>query len=600
MAIHAVFTRAKITLGLSLLALLLVCLTFAWITSDAMAHLPFLKGRSEGRSFSASQDNLVDQRPWQTAEALAALAVTAEENDYAREAERLADHEVDQAFASALRQANTQRHTLTGEALTLSQKVAQFQELVKQDQDRVKRLTAAAVPSNSAAAPDDLSNDLDVAKAQLGLDADELNDAQGDLARAVGDQRTRIQQELAARQAEMKKFDAQSANGGQVAVVAARRYGTVLGRVEAWFDQRARYDLIEQAARQAQADTAALTKEHDQLENRSQAAASSPADKFSRIAFLNNRAAQSQVLAVYDDRIQGQKQLATLYGKWADQVQLQHRIVLHLLLQSFALILFIVICVIVFDGLARHLIDRPGMDRRRMQTLRVIFKVGIQLAGILLVLLVIFGTPSQMPTILGLATAGLTVVLQDFILAFFGWFVLMGKNGIRVGDWVEINGVGGEVVEIGLFRTSLLETGNWTDTGHPTGRRVTFINSFAINGHYFNFSTTGQWMWDEISLSIPPGDDTYEVVELVHQAVLKETEKQARQAEEEWKRGTRKDGLSHFSADPAVDIRPSAAGISMVVRYVTRASDRFEVRNRLYQSVIGLLHKQLTPPSQNA
>ena len=79
----------------------------------------------------------------------------------------------------------------------------------------------------------------------------------------------------------------------------------------------------------------------------------------------------------------------------------------------------------------------------------------------------------------------------------------MGKNGIRVGDWVEINGVGGEVVEIGLFRTAMLETGNWTDKGHPTGRRVTFINSFAIKGQYFNFSTTGQWMWDEIEVTFP-------------------------------------------------------------------------------------------------
>ncbi len=102
---------------------------------------------------------------------------------------------------------------------------------------------------------------------------------------------------------------------------------------------------------------------------------------------------------------------------------------------------------------------------------------------------------------------GLTVVFQDFILAFFGWFVLMGRNGIRVGDWVEINGVGGEVVEIGLFRTALLETGNWTDKGHPTGRRVTFINNFAITGQYFNFSTAGQWMWDEIGVNVPSGED---------------------------------------------------------------------------------------------
>ena len=71
---------------------------------------------------------------------------TAEENEYARDAERLADHEVDQAFASALRQANlqAQHRVLTGDALALSQKVAQLKQLVKQDQAQVDSLTAAS------------------------------------------------------------------------------------------------------------------------------------------------------------------------------------------------------------------------------------------------------------------------------------------------------------------------------------------------------------------------------------------------------------------------------------------------------------------------
>jgi len=211
---------------------------------------------------------------------------------------------------------------------------------------------------------------------------------------------------------------------------------------------------------------------------------------------------------------------------------------------------------------------------------------------LLLIVLIVFGTPLQMPTIGGFTTAGLTVALQDFILGFFGWFVLMGKNGIRVGDWVEINGVGGEVVEVGLLHTTLLETGNWTDKGHPTGRRVTFINSFAVKGQYFNFSTTGQWMWDEIMFSIPASGDAYAVIELIYRAVVKETEEKARLAEEEWKRVARKNDLSRFTADPAVNLRPGLYGVEIVVRYVTRASDRFEMRNRLYQCVISLLHKE--------
>ena len=230
-----------------------------------------------------------------------------------------------------------------------------------------------------------------------------------------------------------------------------------------------------------------------------------------------------------------------------------------------------------------------------MHTLRTILELGIQVLGGVLILLVIFGTPQQMPTILGLATAGITIVLQDFILAFFGWFFLMGKNGIRIGDWVEINGVGGEVTEIGLIYTTLLETGNLEDKGHPTGRRIAFINSFAIRGQYFNFTTTGQWMWDEITVSIPATDDIQAMADRIHGAVIRETEENSRIAEQEWKRGARGDGLSRFSATPVVNLRPSASGIDVQVRYVARASERFDVRNRLYQDVVNLLHEKNTP-----
>ncbi|QEE26720.1 mechanosensitive ion channel [Terriglobus albidus] len=593
---RTVFGRTKLVLLLALAALLVFFLVVSWTTRDSMAHLPFLKGQGKARVL-ADQDTLVDTRPWQTAQALASLAVTAEEVEYARQAEKLADHEVDQAFASALRlaSAQVQHKSLSGEALELSQKVKELQTLVKQDQAAVQALTPASAPaasaSGGAAQAVANSDDLEIAKAQLGLDTDQLADAQQDLARAVGDQRSRIQEELAEREAAVKKYDSEAHGNTQTAVLSAGQYGTLAGRIRAWMNQRSRYQLIQQALQQANADIAALTAQHNALEAKANSAAASGDDHASRLASLKERAAERQILSIFDDRIQSQQQLADVYRKWSDQVLLQHRIVLHLLLQSLAVIVAILICMVLTDMLLLRLLERPALDRRRKQTLQTILQLGIQVLGILLILLVVFGSPRQMTTILGLATAGLTVVLQDFILAFFGWFVLMGRNGIRVGDWVEINGVGGEVIEINLFRTTMLETGNWTAKGHPTGRRVTFINSFAIRGQYFNFSTTGQWMWDEISVSIPASDNTYEVVEEIHNVIVQETEKSARLAEDEWRRSTRQYGLSQFSADPAINLRPSGAGIDLVIRYITRASERFETRNRLYQRVIDVMHK---------
>ena len=569
-----------------------------------MAHLPFLQGRGGGAQASAG---LVDQRPWQTVAALAPLAVSAEEQEFAREAERLADHEVDQAFAMALRQAALETHTLTGDALALQQKMTNLQGLVKEDQARVTDLTAklAAATKDKSPTADSSSDDLDFAKAQLQLDSDELNDASDDLARVSGDKRGQIQAELTARQAAMKKYDEQASSGAQTAVVSVKRYGTLAGRIGAWFDQRSRMDSLRQAKAQTDADVATLTAQHTDLDKKTSVATATVNDgggtaaddsMKGKVARMGKVHALAQIHSILEDRLQTQQQLSTVYGKWIAQVESQHRIVMHLIWQSLTGVATVVLLgVLVWWGLMalldRVAASRSAMDLRSLHTLRVIASLGIQLVTLLVLLVAVFGAPNQVPTILGLATAGLTVVFQDFILAFFGWFVLMGKNGIRVGDWVEIDGVGGEVVEIGVFRTSLLETGNWTDKGHPTGRRVTFINNFAISGQYFNFSTAGQWMWDEISVHVPEGDDANKIIQAIHDAVLKETEKDAKLAESEWKSSPKQHGLSQFSAQPSVDMRPAASGIDVIVRYVTRAGDRFEMRNRLYQSVIELLHK---------
>jgi small-conductance mechanosensitive channel len=262
--------------------------------------------------------------------------------------------------------------------------------------------------------------------------------------------------------------------------------------------------------------------------------------------------------------------------------------------------LWILLIVFAIYMLGR-LIDRYFLelthDKRRLVTLRAVVWFAAQAVGVLLIAFVVFGMPSQTPTVLGLAGAGLTVALKDFIVGFVGWFVLMGRNGIRVGDWVEINGVGGEVVEISLLRTTLLETGNWTDSGHPTGRKVTFVNSYAIEGHYFNFSTSGQWLWDELTVSVAGGQNPYPVIEAIQKLVVKETEGNTNAAEEEWQKATTRYRAQNFSAKPAINLRPTGGGVEVHVRYITSAQDRQATRAHLYEAIVKLLHGKEAQPA---
>ena len=584
------FGRTRLFSVIALLILLALCLVFSWATRGAMANLAFLRSRQ-----TLPGQSLVDLRPWQTAQTLASLAVTAEEKEYAREAEHLADHEVDQAFAAALRQAelDTRSRVLTGPALALSQKVAQLRQEIAQDQSLVDQLkaksAAPAAPGKNPAPSTAPSDALDVAQAQLGLDSDELNDTQRDLDRATGNLSVRIQQQLASHEASMQQYDNQLHAPGQSAVVSEQAHHTLIARLKAWFDQRARYATIQQALDAARSDTAAITAEHNALETKAEAPPATAVPL--TLSQIQNRSAERQILAIDDDRIQTSQQLADVYSKWSAQLLVQHQIVLHLIVVSLEWILLIVLGMILGDTLVRRLMSRPSFDRRQTQTLRTILEVSVQVIGILLIALVLFGPPQQTATLIGLATAALTIALQDYILAFLGWFVLAGRHGIRVGDMVEINGVSGEVLEVGLIGTTLLETTSLLEQGEPTGRRVSFLNSFAIRGQYFNFSSDSQWMWDEISVSVPAGQDVYALAKSVEQAAHDETGESSRLAEQEWTHSLRGAALTQPKADPIVTLRPSGGSIEIRVRYVTCARGRSEVRDRLFRTILALLHE---------
>src|ERR1700751_1275564 len=134
--------RARMVIVLIMLIVLAVTVAGAFLTRGVMAYLPFLQARKGSWTGAYLPLGIVDQRPWQTAAALAALAQSAEERKLAREAERVADHEVDQAFSQSLRQASLERPNLSGKALALQQRVAELQETIKKDQAWIVSLSA--------------------------------------------------------------------------------------------------------------------------------------------------------------------------------------------------------------------------------------------------------------------------------------------------------------------------------------------------------------------------------------------------------------------------------------------------------------------------
>jgi len=560
------------TIGVALLLLTSVAAYFA--TRDS--------GTGPATTPASRRNPLVDDRLVETARRLSAVADTVEEQDLAREALELADHELDQAFATALRQAAAVPPPASGALLDLNNRIARLTARMAAYQKRITQLTP------QAAADERVAEELAVLKAQQNLDEDEREDAQQDLERQGGDRHATLERALEQHEAVQKQPPPPLKSVGPVVKA------TLLEQVRLWLNLNGRDQQLLAARREAAEKAAALLNEHNGREAQSRVAPATPpiggaSVTESAVAQLRRRSDQTKTLSEYDKRIQACRQLTDVYSRWSAAVEARRRSALHGLVGSLAGVLSIVFGAILINrGIGQAF---RQTDRRRLHQLRTVSKLAVQVTGVLLVLLILFGPPTQMTTLIGLATAGLTVALKDFIVGFFGWFVLLGRNGLHIGDWVEIEGVSGEVIDIGLLKTVLLEVGNWTSTGHPTGRRVAFLNSFAIEGHFFNFSTAGQWLWDQLVVTLPSTADPYKIAEQIVELVGRETESDARQAEQDWRRVTAQYGVREFSAKPAVELRPGAAGLEVAVRYITRAPQRFEVKSRLFQVIVSLLHQ---------
>jgi small-conductance mechanosensitive channel len=562
---------------------------------------------------------LVDERPLQTARKLASLALDQDEQRFAQQAMKVADHEVDLAFAAGLRNATEHPVPLTPVAKQLYSHVSQAEATVKADEDRIdqlKKQLAAASPDRQ----DSIQQQIDLIHAQHEYDQDELDDAKEDLMRSGVDPLTRIQRQFNRHEDAEHAYDATHAQTPPNNVEVNYSAGNLISAVNAWRGLRGKVVQLEQARDEALQAESTLGQSHEALEKQVSAEeadklavaqttsqfsgqakdANSNATAKAAIATLHRLSVDQKDLSDLDKRIQDHQELANIYGNWTNQVRSNQRAALHAMIRSALLIALILLCAYLTGRLVDHFFADLGPERTRLRTLRVVIRFALQAVAVLLILFVLFGAPNQMPTILGLAGAGLTVAMKDFIVGFFGWFVLMGRNGLRVGDWVEINGVVGEVVEINLLRTVLLETGNWADTGHPTGRKVAFVNSFAIEGHFFNFSTSGQWLWDEIQILVPSNQDPYPIIESIQKMVAKETEAAAHAAEQEWKKAAGSHRAQSVSAAPAVNLRPTTSGVEVHVRYITSAHERYAMRTRLYQELVAVLHQRPEPQAAGA
>ncbi|MGD0073769.1 MAG: hypothetical protein ABSD31_05455 [Candidatus Binataceae bacterium] len=228
---------------------------------------------------------------------------------------------------------------------------------------------------------------------------------------------------------------------------------------------------------------------------------------------------------------------------------------------------------------------------RRHQLLQVrTFVVAFMVA---LVLLFNFTTElAALATIMGLAAAGVALALQNVILSLAGYFYLTGRFGIRVGDRVELAGVRGDVVQIGLVKLTLMELAGDGGGRQPTGRVVVMPNSvvFQPNASFFKQAPGSNFVWNEVRLGLSPGCDyrlaetrLMEVVTKIFERYRDAVHRQCRAMERQL----------HVQIEPPAPqsrLRLSQSGIEMVIRYPVEARNAVQIADEVSRRLLDALN----------
>jgi small-conductance mechanosensitive channel len=186
----------------------------------------------------------------------------------------------------------------------------------------------------------------------------------------------------------------------------------------------------------------------------------------------------------------------------------------------------------------------------------------------------------------GLFGAGVVVALQDVIASFAG-FVAIGINSLyRVGDRVQVNEIKGDVIDISVMRTTVMETGNWVSGDLYNGRIVRIPNNLVLKGLVFNYSQGFRFVWDEIKIRLTSGSDHQHAREMLLRVATETVSDYLVQAHASWKRVVENYQIEHPLLEPTVTLQASDGSLEFSLSYIVDYTKRTIVKDQLFTRIV--------------
>jgi len=242
---------------------------------------------------------------------------------------------------------------------------------------------------------------------------------------------------------------------------------------------------------------------------------------------------------------------------------------LKILYSFFAIIIFYFLVV-----LTRRIINRTVKDLKRKHTAR---KYTVYVATVFCLLIIILIWVKQgrsITTVIGFMGAGLTLALHQPVTSVAGWLLILIRRPYETGDRVEIGNVKGDVIDIRLFFTSILEIGNWVDADQSTGRIIHCPNGKVFTDPIFNYTRGFEYIWNEIKIIVTFESDWIKAKKIIQEIANKDFVDIGETVRNKISRLSKKYMIHFEHLTPIVWTNIVDSGVELTLRYLTDARKR--------------------------
>ncbi|MDP3274969.1 MAG: mechanosensitive ion channel [Deltaproteobacteria bacterium] len=248
--------------------------------------------------------------------------------------------------------------------------------------------------------------------------------------------------------------------------------------------------------------------------------------------------------------------------------------------------ILVVTIVLVLSSVVKKTIKRQIDDNN----IRYRAQKGVTFISYVIVLAAIVsefgGKSSGLTVALGAGSAGVAFALQEVIASFAGWIAIAAGGFYGVGDRVQVGGIKGDVIDVGLLRTTLMELGGWVDGDLYNGRIVRVANSFVFKEPVFNYSRDFPFLWDEIKVPVKYGSDYKRARQILEGIVEEETHEFNKQAKGRWAEVVRQFSIENARIDPMVTLIANDNWVEFTVRYIVEVKGRRGMKDRLFDKIL--------------